>query len=212
MIILKPFTSVRDLDNPYTTHLHFEGPAIKPFYMRGAIAWPEGKKEGFALMAGMDLRERIIIIFEEFRFWTIPHWFNDDGTIHARDDGEGYHIGLIEFLQDNLSKYKAASYFLGGQHVDVQTRWRTDVYRNPEVTRRLEMIEVPYVSEIGDELLLEKLKTRKFKGATDSLLDKSVRQFNNMQTTNVEHDNAVLALKSLLAGFEHQPWVEIRGE
>ena len=209
MIINRPFTAEIDPNNRYTTRLHFVNGAVKDFYMRGSVAWPEGKKEGFALMAGLDLFEGVIIVFEQFRFWTIGHWVNPDGSIHEREDGPGYHLGLTQFLSDNLSRYRCASYFYGGQHIDVHTRYANEVYKHPQTTRRLELIEVPYVSEVGPNILLEKLHTAKFRGETDSILDGSVTQFVNMQAANVDPDNPTLALMTLLAGFEHQPHVKL---
>jgi len=209
MIIVKPFTSNIDPNNHYTTRLHFGNGVVKNFYMRGAIAWPEGKKEGFALMAGLDLIENVVIIFEQFRFWTISHWLKADGNIHEREDGPGYHLGLIQFITGNLSLYRCCSYFWGGQHVDIWNRYGKEVYGHSQTPRRIELIEVPYVKEIGENLLLEKLKTRKFKGESDSLLSQSTTQFVNMRAADATYDNATLALMVLLAGFEFQPWVKI---
>ena len=209
MIINKPFAADIDKNNHYTTRLHFHGGAVKDFYMRGAIAWPEGKKEGFALMAGMDLIEKVVIVFEQFRFLTVDNWLNQDGTIHQRDDGAGYHLGLMQFITQNLSKYRCSSYFRGGQHVDVWNRYGKEVYTNSQCPKHIELIEVPYVSEVGPGLLIEKINTEKFRAATDSLLAQSVVQFVNMQAVNIEYDNAALSLMTLLAGFDHQPWVKL---
>lgn len=205
MIINKPFTSHIDPNNQYTTNLHFRNGVVKKFYMRGAIAWPDGPKEGFALMAGWDLIEKIVIIFEQYRFWTIPHWLNDDGTIHAREDGKGYHLGLTQFISENLSQYQCASYFYGGQHIDTHLRYGRELYA--AATRRLELIEVPYVKEVGPNLLLEKINTVKFTMEAESILSKSVIQFVNTQAAGAEYDNPALALMTLLSGFEFQPWV-----
>ena len=209
MIIVKPFTSDKDPNNHYTTNLHFQNGVVKRFYMRGSIAWPEGKKEGFAIMAGMDLVENVVIIFEQFRFWTLAHWLKPDGNINEREDGPGYYLGLIQFITDNLSLYRCCSYFWGGQHIDIWNRFGREIYTNPQTPKRIELIEVPYVKEVGPDLLLEKLKTRKFKGESDSLLEKSVTQFVNMQAADAGYDNAALALMTLLVGFDFQPWVKV---
>ena len=209
MMIVRPFTSDKDPNNHYTTRLHFENGVVKNFYMRGAIAWPEGKKEGFAIMAGMDLFENVVIIFEQFRFWTVSHWLKPDGNITERDDGPGYHLGLIQFITDNLSLYRCCTYFWGGQHIDIWNRFGREIYSNPQTPKKIELIEVPYAKEVGPDLLLEKLKTRKFKGESDSLLEKSVTQFVNMQAADAGYDNAALSLMSLLVGFDFMPWVKI---
>ena len=207
MIILKPFTSNIDPQNRLTTNLHFEGGVVKKFYMRGAIAWPNGKKEGFALMAGEDLDTKKIIIFEQFRFWTIPHWLYDDGNVREREEG-GYHLGLVQFISDNLSLYRCCSYFWGGQHIDVWTRHAREIYSNSQITRGIELIEVPYVSELGPDLLNQKIKLRAFKGEVESLLSQSIADFGG-QSKDADYDNPTLALMNLLAGFEAMPWVKL---
>ena len=210
MIILKPFTAELDTQNRYTTHLHFTGGAVKRFYMRGSVAWPEGKKEGYALMAGYDLDAEKVVIFEQFPFWTISHWLHDDGTIHERKEG-GHYLGLIQFLSDNLTLYRCASYFWGGQHIDIWNRFAREVYQHPQASRRLELIEVPYVADVGPDILLEKLTTHKFKGEADSALEQSVSEFKGMQTTNADYGNPTLSLMTLLAGFDFAPWVKLGG-
>ena len=210
MIIRKPFTTTIDRENHYTSLLHFEGGAVKKYYMRGSIAWPEGSNEGFALMAGYDLADDVIIIFEEFQFWTVSHWLNEDDTVRKREDG-GYHLGLIQFIMDNKSRYKCCSYFWGGQHVDIWRRYGTEVYRHKMLPKDIELIEVPYVKEVGDSLILEKLKVRKFRGQADSKLNVAVKRFFNMQNVNIDRGSEIQALRALLAGFENQPWVDLKG-
>jgi len=209
MIIIKPF--IATIEDQYTTSLQFENGVIKPFYMRGSISVPEGKKEGFAMMAGMDLREGQIIIFDQFRWCTVSHWRNPDGTVREREDGSGYYLGLMKFITDNFALYKCASYFYGGQHYDQQKRYLNEVYRHPEASRRMELIEVPYVAETGPDLLIEKLKTNRFKAETGSWLHESVARFVAMRTTETDYDNATLCLMTLLTGFDYQPHVKIRG-
>jgi hypothetical protein len=207
MIIRKPITSDRDKSNRYSTNLHFEGGARAKFYMRGSIAWPEGSQEGFAMMAGQNIESGEIFIFEQFPFWTIDHWLNPDKTIRKRDDGEGYHLGLIQFVQDNQALYKSASYFSGGQHVDICRRFSIDLYRNNMLPREhIELISVPYVQEVGDNLIIEKLQLRKYKAQTDSRLANSVKQWMKLRAAGTGDDMAVHALRILLAGYEYIPW------
>ena len=209
MIIVKPFAADKDPNNHYTTRLYFLNGVVKNFYLRGSIAWPEGKKEGFAIMSGLDLTEKVIIVFEQYRFWTIDHWYNDDGTIHERDDGKGWHLGLMQFIADNIAKYRCCSYYRGGQHVDVWNRYGKEVYTNEQCPKRLELIEIPFVPQIGPNLLLEKINTGKFRIESETWLANSVVQFVNTQAIDATYDNATLALMTLLAGFDYAPWVKL---
>lgn len=210
MIIRRPMAVTKHKVNPYTSLLHFEGGVVKPFYMRGAIAFPDGNNEGFAIMAGQDLLSKILIIFEQFKFWTIETWLNGDGTIHTRDDGTGFDLGFMQFINDTFSLYKSATYFWGGQHIDVKTRYSVQVYKSEFKHPMFSLIEVPYVNEIGDGILGEKLNTEAFKGQIDSYLSKSVEQFVNTKMDAGAKNGAVLALETLLAGFEKIPWVDIK--
>lgn len=208
MIIRKPKFARQDEHNRYTTLLHFEGGPPRKYYMRGAIAWPEGDKEGFSLLAGLDTISKIIYIFEEFQFWMVNHWLDDDGSIHQRTDEHGnptgeYHTGLCQFMQNNYTKYKAYAYFWGGQHIDIWQRYGGEVYKNRIVPRALEMIEVPYVAEVGDNLIAEYQNTDRIKG------DQRSKLYVMLQEAAVSDNNGVQALRALLAGYEHQPWVNI---
>jgi hypothetical protein len=175
--------------------------------MRGAIGWPEGEREGFIMMAGQDVSTGIIYIFEQAWFWTIDHWLEPDGTIRQREGG-GWHMGAVQFIKDWESLYKCASYFFGGQHVDVIRRHTTELYRNQMIPKNIELIEVPYVSEVGDDLIMEKGKTRKFIAGNGTPIHKSVEQWFALKTAGTGDNNAVHALRALLAGFEHQPYVK----
>ena len=209
MIIRKPKFARIDPQNRYTTYLHFDGEGVpRPFYMRGSIAWPEGDQEGFALLAGQDINTKIICIFEEFPFWTIDHWLEENGNIRQRTDSQGdptseYFLGLFQFIQDNFSLYKAFAYFWGSQHIDIWKRYGNEVYKNPLVPRALEMIEVPYVKEVGDNLIAEYMNTERIKG------DQRSKLYVLLQDAAVNDNNSVQALRALLAGYEFQPYVNL---
>lgn len=206
MIVNKPIVAVADKDNPYTTRLQFANGVIKPFYMRGAVAFPEGQKEGFAMMAGVDLRDHQVIVFEQHRYWSVGHWLSPDGTVRPREDGTGYWMGLMQFVADCLSLYKCVSYFYGGQHYDHCQRYLRDIYRHPEASRKLEMIEVPYVAETGPGLLYEKIKIAAAKAQAGSSLEKSLKDF--VSNPN-EYDNIARCMMTLMAGIEYQPHIDL---
>lgn len=210
MIIQKPIAAIPSPHNRYETVLHFERGERVKFYLRGAIAWPEGDDEGFAFMAGQRVQDKVIFIFDQFRWQTVSPWTTPGGEIRRREDGS-YHVGLIQFVLDCNTVYKCNSFFFGGQHVDIVKRWSIDLYRHPMLPRQIELIEVPYVKEIGDDLIIEKLQTQGFFGQVDSPLARSTERWVNMRSADVGSDNAVHALRALLCGFEHQPFVSLSG-
>ena len=209
MIIKKPITATINKDNQYSTYLHFERGERIQFYTRGAIAWPEGDREGFVLMAGQRIDTGIIYIFEQMWFWTIDHWLNPDGSVKQRPAG-GFYLGLIQAILDWDALYKCCSYFHGGQHVDVVRRHSIELYRNQLLPRRIQIIDVPYVKEVGDDLIKERLQKRGFVGQIDSPLHKSVSQYTAMAAAGVGDNNAVHCLRALFSGYEHQPFKDIK--
>ncbi len=69
--------------NRKTSILYFPNGDSAEFYMRGGICWPityecRGKMEnnGFALMAGQDIKTQNIYVFEEISFVTIENILN----------------------------------------------------------------------------------------------------------------------------------------
>jgi hypothetical protein len=198
MIIPHPHTFKRS-DNPYRTKLFFEGQSAE-FYLRGAISWPEGRKEGFALLAGMHLQSKKIWLFDEWVFWTIDHWVLEDGTIKQRDDGFWY--GLTHFMTQNAAKFGCTSYFWGGQHEDVARRNIKAVYRSKMAPPDVHLIEAPYVHQVGDDLIEEYLRLERLSGDANSVL------FEHLSTAGVDDRGGVQALRCLLSGYEHQPFIE----
>lgn len=205
MIIRKPIHTTPH-DNYSLTRLHFERDIVIPFYMRGSIAFPEGHKEGFAIMAGKNIRDKRIYIFEQFSFWTIDHWIDERGQIKRRENDNGYHIGLVQFLLDNKSKYKSTSYFYGGQHIDIHTRHRVSIYRNKLTPSNIHTIEVDYVNENGESILQEAVSRRLFRADNGSPLHASVSQWLQAKGAGIEPDNRILAIKILLCGFNKFPF------
>jgi len=210
MPIKQPITSNKDPNDHRATWLHFEGGGKLKFYMRGSIAWPEGSQEGFATMAGIELLSGKIIVFDQFRFWTIEHMLNPDGTIKKREDGDGWQLGLIQFILDCVKKYSCCTFFHGGQQIDVARRHLIMVYKNAMLPRYAQFVEVPYVSEVGDDLIREKTKLRQYVVQERTPLAESIKQWINMQASGTGDSNAVHALRCLLAGLSFQPYVELK--
>lgn len=208
MIIQKPITATIAKNDQYRTALHFERGQVVPFYIRGAIAWPEGPQEGFALLAGQRISDSKIFIFEQFRFWTIAHWLNPDGSLKTREDGSGHHLGLIQVIQDWEALYKCAAYFHGGQHIDVVRRHSLELYRHPLLPRRTGLIEVPYVKEVGDDLIREKGRTNRYMLERHSFLGQALEQWLGLQAAGVGDNNMIHCLRVILAGYEANPYVK----
>lgn len=208
MIIQRPITAARDPNNRYRTVLHFERGENIPFYMRGAISWPELEQQGFVLMAGQNIETGIVYIFEQEWFWTVPIWTNPDGTLRKNDTG-GYHLGLIQFIKDWEALYKCAAYFYGGQHPDLTRRYGIELYRNDLTPKNISLIEAPYVKEVGDDLVFEKMRSQKFMGQWESHLHKSLEKWKSLRSAGIGGNGAIHSLRALFAGLEAYPFVKM---
>lgn len=201
MIIPTPISSQFRNDDNRIVRLFFEGGKFRDFYIRGAIAWPDGKNEGFAVLAGHTIDgSRQVWIFREFPFWTIENWTDEAGNIKLREDGKAYYLGLVQFISECFTKFKGHSWFWGGQHEDIKRRYALEVYRNPVTPRAFSLIEVPYVREVGDNLIADYFRRGQIKFDGNSMLNELFRE------AEIEDNNGRHVLRALFAGYEHLPW------
>lgn len=206
MIIQKPISWKYDPEDPRKTRLFFKDRRSADYYIVGSIAWPEGKNPGFALLSGEHLGEgRKIFLFEEQEFWTIDNWLLPDGNMKPLEypSPQGWWYGLTHFVNEGLSKYGCRTYFYGGQHVEINQRHLRRFYDSQMAPRPVSLIEVPYVTEVGDNLISEYTKGQRYRGDTNS------RLFDLLKQADIEENNGVHALKCLFSGYEHIPWMDL---
>ena len=208
MIIPKPITFKPDPVNSSTTRLFFKDQKSADFYMVGALAWPDGKYPGFALLSGMNISDpdKKIWLFEEQEFWTVDNWLLPDGNLKEKKDRKGYWYGLSYFFLNCVSTFGCRSYFYGGQHPDIHRRYMLQVYGSKITPRPLDLIEVPYVKEVGDGLISEYTSLAKFVGDANSILSVATK------APDADENGPTHALKCLFAGYEYAPWVDIKSK
>ena len=206
MIIPRPITFKPDPVNSRTTRLFFQDEKAADFYLVGAIAFPEGRYPGFALLSGMNVTDpdRKIWLFEEQEWWTVDNWLKPCGNLKEKKGEKGYWYGLSYFLLDVLATYGCRMYFYGGQHIDINRRYMLQIYGSKITPRPLDLVEVPYVKEVGDGLIAEYTNLTKFVGSADSMLSRALR------APDADVNGPTLALKCLFAGYEYAPWVDIK--
>lgn len=206
MIIPKPISYRPDPVNQRTTRLFFKDHKAADFYMAGSIAWPEDKYPGFVILSGQSLGdpEKKILIFEEQEFWTIDNWLNTDGNLKTGPGNHGYWYGLSHFLNNAVLKYNCRLYFYGGQHIDINRRYMIQLYDSKITPRPIDLIEVPYVNEVGHDLISEYAKLAKVSWDGNSDLCRL------MHSIDHEENNGNRAFRCLLSGYEYMPWIDIR--
>ena len=204
MLIPKPISHRPDPENHRTSRLFFKGQQAADFYMVGSIAWPEDKKPGFVLLSGQHLGhvEKKIWLFDEQEFWSIDNWLKPDGNLKDRKEG-GYWYGISHFISDCWSKYGCRTFFYGGQHPDINQRYMIEFYKSKMVPRSIQLVEIPYVTEMGNDIVSEYVRHAKFEASKDT------RLFQLMQTPENDENNGKHALKVLFSGFEWVPWVDM---
>lgn len=211
MIIPKPISHRPDPDNPWTTRLFFREVGAADFYINGSIAWPEGKNPGFVLLSGMNLDdpERKIWLWEEQEFWTIDNWIDGSGNLKERkENGQpvGHWYGIGHFVSRAYAMCGCVRYFYGGQHPDVNKRHLMGFYKSRMIPRAVQMVQVPYVKELGDDLISEYVGLKKFSADANS------RLATLMRTPEEDENNGKHALKALFAGYEKNPWIDTRSK
>lgn len=205
MIIQKPISFKPNPNDPRSTRLFFRDQKAADFYMVGSVAWPDDIYPGFVLLSGQNLNdpEKKILLFEEQEFWTIDNWTNPDGMLKDMPGKQGYWYGLTHFLNNMLARYGARTYFYGGQHPDINQRHLMQLYGSKITPRPIDMIEVPYVKEVGAGLVREYTRLKRFFGDSNSRLSEL------MKSVDVDKNNGDHAIRCLFAGYEYVPWVDL---
>jgi len=208
-VIVRTPIAVRPMRSANLTTLFFEdrnGPAGMDYYIKGAVCWPEPTstpgttRDGYAILAGQDVQTGHLILFEEFDFATVPHWFNAHGGL--------IRMGLEQLFADAWSKYRCRSWFTAQDDLTHQRHAR-QVWESKNVAPMPEFIRVPYPPDVQQGILNEAADIGRFTG--DSR--RGLRKQWEIYEAHPDLDNppeAVKALMILLSGYEFIPWVERR--
>lgn len=189
------------------TTLYFDtvdGKKSHDYYMMGAVSWPEGMMDGFALLAGEDQTDKRVLIFREFAFRTIDHWILPDHSFKQH--------GFLAFLADAWKDFQCRSFFWY-QDEEIHRRYSLECYQCDRVSPKPEFIRVLYSGqEIGDNVIdevgrLQRLPLNTTIGADgkpNSKLYEGLVQYRTMRDadpTKPFMNEAVHALRCLLGGF-----------
>jgi len=213
MIIPKPKTFKVDKRDRNRTTLFFEGRQSQTFYMRGAIAWPEEKRlmtqrdfhRGFCLIAGMNLEDKRVWLFEELDFLTVDHY--------QHPETKEWEFGLLHFLSTvGRAKYNCSHYWIQ-QIASIMSYFRR------QFNESCPMVENHWyslhnvgrskidVSEVGNFLVEDYLERDRLRGDMNSEL---FSQLESEKFDAESYTSAGWCLKVLLSGFEKFPYRENR--
>jgi hypothetical protein len=167
----------------------------REFYLRGAVTWPEGDADGFALLGGQNVKGNRVHIFEQIEFATA------DDIIR---DGQIRYHGLSSWLNRCWSKYFGRLYFWS-QPQDLHDRFRLQVYRSSSIQPKPSFIEAPLTSEEDSRsLVVDYIRTGRVAIEAGSELAKELEVSRHDDKVQLP---AVRALGRLLAGLQRYPFV-----
>jgi len=182
----------------HSVELFFEN-SIEEYSIRGAIVWPESitqtmAVEGMAIIAGQNLQNLQITVFEQFPFFHVDLRIMAGGEMVA---------GLGPWFNEMLKQYGCRSYFWVGNKM-VHRRYRTEIMRAAMIEPKPLFIEIPFAQDKneGNTLILEKAREKKFLLENDSVIMKQLR----MDSPDPRNQYGIQALRVLLAGYEKYPW------
>ena len=180
--------------NPHrdTVRLFFENTESSEFYIRGAVAWPEGTDPGFAVLGAQEIKTKIIWVFEGYEFFSIAPIFQQDKKAYN---------GFADFFTKIWTMYSCFTLFWRQAH-DVHQRYALKCYELPTIQPKPEFIRTPYTEDITAENLFKEMAAKgQFKASKQCELYQNIV---DPDKTAAKH-----ALICLLAGFEYLPWIDV---
>ena len=167
----------------------------REFYMRGGVCWPEGDSDGFAIMAGQQIGNDQIYVFEQIEFATIE-------DIRDKSQIIKYH-GLASWLNRCWSKYFGRRYFWN-QPQAIHDRFRLQVYRSGSIEPKPGFIEIDLGKDEEHPLVADFVRAGRLVIGKDSELARQLEVARHDEKTELP---AVRALGRLLAGLQRYPFV-----
>lgn len=199
----KPKTVLSNLERRTVT-LFFENREPSEFLFRGGITWPQiveraGAKdfEGFALLAGLNIKTKIVEIFEQRSFLTIEHILEQ--RRQPQDSPKIEYYGLGPWFTKLWNRYRAKTFFWF-QDFELNKRYLLEVLRSEWIVPKPAFIEVPWVDDSEAQMLVWRyVKFNKIRIEKESQLAQDLML---VQKGEKETMPSVHALQCLLTGLD----------
>lgn len=159
-----------------TSMLYFEGQTPHEFYLKGGLCYPASYEipgedsrmirdiKGYAVMAGMDIRTKIVYVFEA------TSWRSIDNIIDPQT-GRITEQGLSHWFNNVWGTYFARKFYWH-QRPDMARRYHIEIIRSQMIRPQPEIIEAPTtdVAELLDCIWLYNSQGRlKYTGFEDPI-------------------------------------------
>lgn len=208
MIIEKPQTAVPNQDGSIRLYFEFDDNALfypqADFEIRGGICWPityrvDGAidSEGYAIVAGRNLNNGIITIFEQTGFMVT------EPIINKRSGAIDF-PGLSNFINNAFANYFCNRYYWH-QNFELSKRWRLEVSRSQMINPKPRLIEIPWGEDRdADHVIWSAFKQKKLRFDPDSKLKAQLEQIKKTDKSKDIYP-AVRALQCALMGMQRFP-------
>lgn len=203
-MMIKPIGKHYD-DHRRTSRLYFDDHPTMECHMRGGICWPIQYEEngqldtnGYAIMAGMDVKTGVVYVFEQ------EQWVSIDNIINP-EDGSMRYVGLSHWFNRVWQEYFGSSFFFH-QNFELARRYRLQIYRSPMVYPNPKFKLLP-PTDAHDMVstIWRYVKEGRLKYERGQILDS---QLMAVKSGDKQVLPAVHALGCLLAGLDRYPWRE----
>lgn len=182
-----------------TSLLYFEDDTFGEYYIRGGVSWPDqyigpsGKADfgGFAILAGLDIENKIFRVFEQQGFVVINNILNADNSIKYQ--------GIATWFNRMWSEYFGRRWYWS-QDDEVSKKYRLEIIRSLNIDPKPVFPEVP-LSKNPESVVWEYIKLGKLKYESGSELERQVQRLKQGEMLPAVH-----ALICCLAGVEKWPW------
>jgi len=205
-LIEKPQTAILNTGGSVTLYFEFDEEDLRypqaEFDMRGGVCWPitfrkDGyvDSQGFIIVAGQNLKTKVVTIFEQQEFMVVEPIRNDTQEIA--------YPGISNFINHAFSNYYCSKFYWH-QNFELSKKWRLDVLRSKMIAPKPSLVEVPWGDDADAEhLIWAQVKQRLLRH------DKEAELYQQLQAIKRDEKNqimpAVRALQCLLMGMFRFP-------
>lgn len=205
----RPINCLAELEHK-TSILYFPDDTAGEYYMRGALCFPilvpkPGARpdeshmdiEGFALVAGQNVKTKVVHIFEQTTFNIIDPIV--EGNIIRFP-------GLARWFNQNWTSYYARKYFWR-QDYETAKKYRLDIHRSKHIEPKPTLIEVvTYDNDDMSHLIWQYVKLGRLVFEKYSPIHSALK---TLQQGDTKHTiPAIYALQVLLCGLDRNPYHE----
>lgn len=170
------------------------------FDMRGSIVFPVAQNdgdgrfriEGYAILAGYDIGEKTIRVFENHSFKSIT-------PLYDRETGTPTDRGMVWWFHQAWSRYYATNFYWKDSGL-TSRQYKLEAYRNPAIKPSPSLVEVKWADMGAIEQIMWRRASEKTLRFPQALKDDIVQ--------GGEESVAKQALLLVLAGYEKSPWRE----